>query len=134
MIPPTLSHWFENTRKYMIYMLFPISWPAPPKHDRQHFFKKGEIFLIVPRGIEFFDQSESCILPLFSNFGAGLGLQRDRRSASKVCCAFFCCCFSVFCAQAVLAPAELQDIVIDMHLCYVFFRCCLFSLLVTCCI
>ena len=99
-------------------MFFPISWPAPPKHDRQHFFKKWEIFLIVPRGIEFFDQSESCILPLFSNFGTGMRVAKTWQ-ARCVCCVYFFCC-DVLLAQAVLAPVELQNIVIVTNLCYIF--------------
>ena len=58
---------------YTIYLLFPISCPARPKQAAHHLKKKQENFSIVPRGTEIFDQSESCILPLFSNLGLGLG-------------------------------------------------------------
>ena len=85
------THAFQNIKKYISYILFTISWPPLPIHATHHLKKNEENFSIVPRGIKSFDQSESSILPLFSNFGAGPGLQKkDTKKArpNKVCCAF----------------------------------------------
>ena len=92
----------------MIYIVFPISWPAPPIHDQQRFLKKMRNFPVVPRGTKIFDQSDFCILPLFSNFGAGPDSSWLQRKA-KVCCVMcaFVVCACVMCVFAFIFAFDL---------------------------
>ena len=70
-IPITLTYGFEIIRKYMIYIPFPISWPAPPKHDRQYFLKKKKISSSYPGVSKFSTNQNPVFYRCFQNLGLG---------------------------------------------------------------
>ena len=86
-------------------------------------------FPVVPRGTKFFDQSEFCILPLFSNFGAGPGCKKCK---AKVCCVM---CAFVVCACAMYAFGfNLLLFLLFFFFCFCFrFWSCVWLLLVWFC-
>ena len=69
-------------------------------------------FPVVPRGTKFFDQSEFCILPLFSNFGAGPGCKKENARPRCVVLCVRLWCVLVRCMLLVL-----------IYFCFSFFFC-----------
>ena len=84
-------------------------------------FLKNEKFSSSYPGVSNFSTNQNpAFYRCFQILGLGWGLQRPGKQGVCVVC-FFCC--DVLLAQAVLAPVELQNIVIVTNLCYIF-RCC----------
>ena len=104
----------------MIYILYTISWPEPPKHDRQHFSKTGENFLSYPGVSNFSTNQNPVFYRCFQILGLGLGLQKMQKGQARCYCSFL-----------FLAVVSLARFVVLCALCYdVFFRCyccCFFS-------
>ena len=103
MISPTLSHWFENTRKYMIYMLFPISWPAPPKHDRQHFLKKEKFSSSYPGVSNFSTNQNPAFYRCFQIWGWAGAAKRPEKCKQGVLCFFLLLLLCVLRASSACA-------------------------------
>ena len=73
----------------MIYILYTISWPEPPKHDRQHFSKTGENFLSYPGVSNFSTNQNPVFYRCFQILGLGLGLQKMQKGQARCYCRFF---------------------------------------------
>ena len=82
-------------------------------------FLKNEKFSSSYPGVSnFLTNQNPAFYRCFQILGLGWGLQRPGKQGVCVVCIFFCC--DVLLVQAVLAPVELQNIVIVTNLCYIF--------------
>ena len=115
-----LSYWFDVIRQYMIYIFFLLAGRRRPNMIGSIFLKNEKFSSSYPGVSNFSTNQNPAFYRCFQILGLGWGCKETGEVQVRCVVPFFCC-FSVFCAQAVLAPAELQDIVIAIHLCYVFF-------------
>ena len=89
----------------MIYIVFNISWPAPPIHDQQYFKKKMRKFPVVPRDIKCFNRIPDSTV-VFKFWGwAGLQKMQKAKNAGVLCVCVFLPCVFVFVAGVFVVCA-----------------------------
>ena len=70
-------------------MLFSISWPVPPKHDRQHFLKKEKFSSSYPGVSKFSTNQKPVFYRCFQILGLVLGCKRVQKKAKQGVLCFF---------------------------------------------
>ena len=89
----------------MIYIVFSINWPVPPKHDHQQFLKKEKISSTYPGVSKFSTNQKPVLYRCFQNLGLVLGCKRVQEKAKQGVLCFFSLC--VFCSYSCLYECRL---------------------------
>jgi len=79
----------------MIYIVFSINWPVPPKHDHQQFLKKEKISSTYPGVSKFSTNQKPVFYRCFQNLELVLGCKRVQEKAKQGVLCFFPCVCSV---------------------------------------
>ena len=128
-IPVTPTYRFEIIRKYMIWILFSISWPVPPKHDRQHFLKKEKISSSYPGVSKFSTNQKPVFYRCFQIWSWSWAAKQYKRRPSLCFCLVCVCCVRIrtcMSAVSVWCVLYMRSYVFCLCLCFCFYFCCCF--------
>ena len=128
-IPVTPTYRFDVIRKYMIWILFSISWPVPPKHDRQHFLKKEKISSSYPGVSKFSTNQKPVFYRCFQIWSWSWAAKQYKRRPSLCFCLVCVCCVRIrtcMSAVSVWCVLYMRSYVFCLCLCFCFYFCCCF--------